>query len=61
MYVPLKMADNLPSHQASVKYRVNPDFVEAVNNAQNSWVATVYPEYEKLTLQEHLARAGGRV
>ncbi|KAK4329117.1 hypothetical protein Pmani_000528 [Petrolisthes manimaculis] len=49
----------LPSE--SVMYRVNSEFIHEVNTVQKSWVADMYPQYETLTLQQHLARAGGRV
>ena len=35
-------------------------FIEKINTAQNSWKAGVYPEYEKMTIEEMLRRRGGR-
>ncbi|XP_033647761.1 dipeptidyl peptidase 1-like [Asterias rubens] len=35
-------------------------FIEKINTAQNSWKAGVYPEYEKMTIEEMLQRRGGR-
>ncbi|KAM9321466.1 dipeptidyl peptidase 1 [Gastrophryne carolinensis] len=41
-------------------YRNNPAFVEQINTVQKSWTAKVYPEYEGLSMEDHLKRAGGR-
>lgn len=46
--------------QDNTLYRTNIEFLERINAAQNSWVAGVYPEYETMTLGDHLRRAGGR-
>lgn len=47
--------------QEDAPYRYDRDFVERINGIQSSWEATVYPEYEKMTLGDHLKRAGGKV
>ncbi|XP_050736886.1 dipeptidyl peptidase 1-like [Eriocheir sinensis] len=49
------------AYEEDTPYRYDRDFVERINGIQNSWKATVYPEYEKMTLGDHLKRAGGRV
>ncbi|CAH2225561.1 dipeptidyl peptidase 1 [Pelobates cultripes] len=41
-------------------YKYNLGFVEQINMVQKSWTATVYPEYEKMTLQNLVRRAGGK-
>ncbi|KAM5245518.1 dipeptidyl peptidase 1 [Ctenodactylus gundi] len=41
-------------------YKPNHGFVKAINAVQKSWTATVYTEYETLTLREMLGRNGGR-
>ncbi|XP_043928142.1 dipeptidyl peptidase 1 [Protopterus annectens] len=41
-------------------YLHNADFVAAINTVQKSWTATRYKEYETLTIQELMKRAGGR-
>ncbi|XP_074160785.1 dipeptidyl peptidase 1 [Sminthopsis crassicaudata] len=45
---------NLKEH-----FKYNYDFVKAINAAQNSWIATVYEEYEKLSLDQMIKRRGG--
>ncbi|XP_068122880.1 dipeptidyl peptidase 1 [Hyperolius riggenbachi] len=45
---------------ASTSYKNNPEFVEQINSAQKLWKAKMYPEYEGLSLEDHLKRAGGR-
>ncbi|KAH0625216.1 hypothetical protein JD844_033494 [Phrynosoma platyrhinos] len=40
-------------------YVTNFDFVRAINTAQKSWKATTYKEYEALTLEDIVRRAGG--
>ncbi|XP_060627116.2 dipeptidyl peptidase 1 [Anolis sagrei] len=40
-------------------YVNNFDFVKAINNAQKSWTATTYKEYEALTLEDIVRKAGG--
>jgi len=39
-------------------YSVPVDFIELINLAQDSWTATVYPEYEKYTYDHILRRSG---
>lgn len=43
-----------------IPYRSNPAFVEQINSVQKSWTATVYPEYEGMSMEDLLKRAGGR-
>ncbi|XP_018408749.1 PREDICTED: dipeptidyl peptidase 1 [Nanorana parkeri] len=45
---------------SSAPYRHNPAFVEQINSVQKSWTATVYPEYEGMSMEDLLKRAGGR-
>ncbi|XP_012659290.1 dipeptidyl peptidase 1 [Otolemur garnettii] len=40
-------------------YKYNHNFVKAINAMQKSWTATVYMEYETLTLREMIRRSGG--
>lgn len=40
-------------------YKYNHKFVQTINAVQKSWTATIYKEYEKLTLREMKQRAGG--
>lgn len=49
-----------PTEYKSGLYKYNKDFIRSINAAQNSWVADVYPEYEHMTMMDHLRRAGGR-
>ncbi|KAG8453056.1 hypothetical protein GDO86_004752 [Hymenochirus boettgeri] len=41
-------------------YRYNHDFVQQINTVQKSWTATVYPEYETMSIEDLVRRAGGR-
>nr|CAX71001.1 hypotherical protein [Schistosoma japonicum] len=40
-------------------YKVDTKFIKAINAKQNSWKATIYPEYSKYTIKEMRRRAGG--
>ncbi|XP_044297778.1 dipeptidyl peptidase 1 [Varanus komodoensis] len=40
-------------------YETNDDFVRAINSVQKSWRAKTYKEYEGLTLEDLIRRAGG--
>jgi cathepsin C len=44
---------------ATARYLPNPDFIRKINEVQNSWQATNYPEYEGKTLLEMQMREGG--
>ncbi|XP_069495602.1 dipeptidyl peptidase 1 [Ambystoma mexicanum] len=67
-----KKVSSLPSPSTTVRsyehhnrflhkpYMYNQDFVDAINSVQKSWKATMYPEYEMLTLGQLLQRTGGR-
>lgn len=46
--------------QENSLYKYNKDFISSINSHQSSWVADVYPEYETMTLMDHLRRNGGR-
>ncbi|XP_042225516.1 dipeptidyl peptidase 1-like isoform X2 [Homarus americanus] len=46
--------------QEHALYKYNEAFIQSINGAQNNWVADVYPEYELMTMMDHLRRAGGR-
>ncbi|XP_038054481.1 dipeptidyl peptidase 1-like isoform X1 [Patiria miniata] len=41
-------------------YKTDYELINNINSAQNSWTAGVYPEYEKMTVEEMLRRRGGR-
>jgi len=41
------------------KFTNNDEFINKINSAQSSWTAKAYPEFEKYTLSEMYARAGG--
>ena len=41
-------------------YQKNLDFVESINNRQNSWTATHYPFMEQMTIADLVNRAGGK-
>ncbi|KAM4795299.1 dipeptidyl peptidase 1 [Rhinophrynus dorsalis] len=41
-------------------YSYNYGFVERINKIQKSWTATVYPEYEGMSVEDLIRRAGGR-
>jgi len=41
------------------KFTNNEEFINKINSAQSSWTAKAYPEFEKYTLSEMYARAGG--
>ncbi|XP_006118433.1 dipeptidyl peptidase 1 [Pelodiscus sinensis] len=56
--------NQLPLQKPSGKFSRRPyvhnfDFVKAINAVQKSWTATIYKEYETLTLEELTRRAGG--
>lgn len=46
--------------QEDALYSYNSAFIQNINAKQNSWHANVYPEYEQMTMIDHLRRAGGR-
>ncbi|XP_022104025.1 dipeptidyl peptidase 1-like isoform X2 [Acanthaster planci] len=41
-------------------YKIDRDLINKINAAQSSWKAGVYPEYEKMTVEEMVRRRGGR-
>ncbi|NP_001080511.1 cathepsin C L homeolog precursor [Xenopus laevis] len=41
-------------------YNYNHDFVKQINTVQKSWTASVYPEYEGMSIEDLVRRAGGR-
>jgi len=41
------------------KFTNSNEFINKINSAQSSWTAKSYPEFEKYTLSEMFARAGG--
>ncbi|KAM8975300.1 dipeptidyl peptidase 1 isoform 2-T2 [Pelodytes ibericus] len=45
---------------SSRPYKSNLGFVEQINSVQKSWTATVYPEYEQMSIQDLIRRAGGK-
>ncbi|XP_053312536.1 dipeptidyl peptidase 1 [Spea bombifrons] len=45
---------------SSRPYKYNLGFVEQINKAQKSWTAKVYPEYETMSIEDLIRRAGGR-
>lgn len=40
-------------------YRQDKDFVKAINKAQKSWTATIYPELEGMRISDVIRRSGG--
>merc|ERR1712212_1424774 len=50
-----KVKTELPNRNFINNHR----FISKINNAQSSWTAKAYPEFEKYTLSEMYARAGG--
>lgn len=44
-----------------ITYRTELDMVDAINAAQSSWTATHYEEYDSMTMDEFLSRAGSRL
>uniref|UniRef100_A0A8D2LAA1 Dipeptidyl peptidase 1 n=1 Tax=Varanus komodoensis TaxID=61221 RepID=A0A8D2LAA1_VARKO len=49
----------LPLRPPQKLYETNDDFVRAINSVQKSWRAKTYKEYEGLTLEDLIRRAGG--
>jgi hypothetical protein len=45
---------------AQFQYKVNHDFIDEINKVQNSWKAVAYDEYNKMTIEDMINRAGGR-
>nr|DBA32443.1 TPA: hypothetical protein GDO54_000237 [Pyxicephalus adspersus] len=45
---------------SSIPYRSNHAFVKQINSVQKSWTATMYPEYEGMSMEDLIKRAGGR-
>lgn len=43
----------------SQQFSITEDYVQAINEAQSSWRATVYPQWNSYTVGEMIARAGG--
>lgn len=42
------------------RYQNNLGFIEKINKVQKSWKAVVYPEYQYLSMEALIQRAGGR-
>ena len=40
-------------------YGPDPEYINAINRMQKLWTAGHYPEYETMTLDEMVLRAGG--
>ena len=40
-------------------YGYDPEYIKSINRAQNLWTAGHYEEYEHMTLDEMVLRAGG--
>ncbi|XP_075054808.1 dipeptidyl peptidase 1-like [Mixophyes fleayi] len=45
---------------SSKPFKHNPTFLEQINSVQKSWTAKAYPEYEGMSMEDLLRRAGGR-
>ncbi|XP_075054810.1 dipeptidyl peptidase 1-like [Mixophyes fleayi] len=45
---------------SSKPFKHNPTFLEQINSVQKSWTAKAYPEYERMSMEDLLRRAGGR-
>ncbi|XP_064632562.1 dipeptidyl peptidase 1-like isoform X2 [Lineus longissimus] len=49
-----------PKRTANFRYRVNHDFIKQINNVQSSWKAAAYDEYNQMTIEDMIKKAGGR-
>ncbi len=49
----------LLSRNGRAVYGNQADYIEQLNNARSTWKATHYEEYEKMSLQTMVRRAGG--
>ncbi len=49
----------VPHSNGDELYGHDPEFVEAINKAQDLWTATHYPQFERRTLDEMVRMAGG--
>jgi HEPN domain-containing protein len=61
--IPAPKISSAPLLSSSIydrRYKPNEDFLASITEKQNSWIPTAYPEYEKLSLREMIARGGGR-
>jgi len=45
---------------SDVLYKTDHEFIKKINEQQKSWKAVHYPEYEKMTIEDMIRRAGGR-
>ncbi|KAM6158911.1 dipeptidyl peptidase 1 [Rhynchocyon petersi] len=52
-------AEKLQEMYSNRLYKYNHNFVKAINTIQKSWTATMYREYETLTLRDMIGRSGG--
>ncbi|XP_052068685.1 dipeptidyl peptidase 1-like isoform X2 [Mytilus californianus] len=43
-----------------ILYKTDHSFIKKINQHQKSWQAVHYPEYEKITVEDMIKRAGGR-
>ncbi|XP_076073322.1 dipeptidyl peptidase 1-like isoform X2 [Mytilus galloprovincialis] len=45
---------------SDILYKTDHSFIKKINQHQKSWQAVHYPEYEKMTVEDMIKRAGGR-
>ncbi|KAM6158555.1 dipeptidyl peptidase 1-like [Rhynchocyon petersi] len=50
-----------PHRYSNRLFKNNHNFVKAINAIQKSWTATIYKEYENLTLRDMLMKSGGYI
>lgn len=50
---------NLFAERENRKFTTNHDFINNINNVQNSWKAVVYEDYGGMTVAQLMSRAGG--
>ncbi|GFY38191.1 dipeptidyl peptidase 1 [Trichonephila inaurata madagascariensis] len=48
-----------PKIQGESIFYQDKDFVNQINSIQKSWVATIYPQFDGISMEEHIGRAGG--
>ncbi|KAG8182969.1 hypothetical protein JTE90_013421 [Oedothorax gibbosus] len=50
---------DFPKVEEGAVFRQDKRFIRAINSAQNSWIATVYPELDGITMGDYVRRSGG--
>ena len=41
-------------------FKTDHDLIKKINSVQNSWTAKLYPEYDGMTVEQMIRRAGGK-